>query len=83
MNKSFAKVVKMAREIFPSSFECDCGHRSHFFENTIREIKRLSTKKRQYLLDSEAEEHTIVFYQGQMVEIICPKTKEKVATNEA
>jgi hypothetical protein len=25
----------MPKEIFPSSFECDCGHQSDFFENTV------------------------------------------------
>jgi len=75
----------MAREIYPSSYECDCGHRSHFFERTVKEIKKLSLKKRQLLADSEAEEHAIVFYRGQMVEIICPKVeaKELGSTDEA
>jgi hypothetical protein len=67
----------MAREIFPSSYECDCGHRSHFFENTEEEIKKLSMKKQQVLADSEVEEHKIVFYGGQAVEIICPKSSAK------
>jgi hypothetical protein len=35
----------MPKEIFPSSYECDCGHQSHFFENTIKEAKALSHKK--------------------------------------
>jgi hypothetical protein len=35
----------MPKEIFPSSYECDCGHQSHFFENTIREAKAMSHKK--------------------------------------
>jgi hypothetical protein len=35
----------MPKEIYPSSYECDCGHQSHFFENTIREIKAMSRKK--------------------------------------
>ncbi|MBI2955303.1 MAG: orotate phosphoribosyltransferase [Chloroflexi bacterium] len=68
----------MPKEIVPSSYECECGHQSHFFENTIREAKSSSFKKRIYLLDSEREEHTIVFHQGQMVDIICPKTKGDV-----
>jgi hypothetical protein len=65
----------MPREIFPSSYQCDCGHQSDFFENTIREVKAESFKKRIYLSDSEREEHTIVFYKGEMVEILCPKKK--------
>ena len=41
----------MPKEIFPSSYECDCGHQSHFFENTIREMKAMSRKKKVRLLD--------------------------------
>ena len=62
----------MPREIFPSSYLCDCGHQSDFFENTIREIKAMSRKKKMYLGDSGFPEHTIVFYKGEMIEIICP-----------
>ena len=35
----------------------------------------MSFKKKIYLGDSEQEEHTIVFYKGKMVDIICPKAK--------
>ncbi len=49
---------------------------SHF-ENTIKGIKKPSMKKRQILADSEVEEHKIVFYRGQMIEIICPKEATK------
>src|SRR6266568_1491896 len=62
----------MPKEIFPSSFECDCGHQSDFFENTVREMKAMSQKKKVYLADSAPEEHTIVFYKGKMVAIQCP-----------
>jgi hypothetical protein len=70
----------MPREIFPSSYECDCGHKSHFFENTIKEMKAMSKRKnkRLRLNDSEADQHVIVFYQGEMEEIICPKRTEEV-----
>ena len=64
----------MAKELFPSSFECDCDHESHFFENTVREMKKMSEKKRVLLRDSDSkEEHTIVFYKGNAIEVICPK----------
>ena len=43
----------MPKEIFPSSYECDCGHQSHFFENTIREMKALSRRKEARLVDSD------------------------------
>ncbi len=65
----------MPKEIFPSSYECDCGHRSEFSENTIRGIKAMSRKKKVRLLDSATDEHIIVFYKGEMVNIICPKQK--------
>ena len=63
----------MPKEIFPSSFECDCGHESDFSERTVRDMKAMSHKKKVYLADSTPEEHTIVFYRGKMVEIQCPK----------
>ena len=63
----------MPKELFPSSYLCDCGHQSDFFEHTIREAKAMSQKKKVYLADSAPEEHTIVFYRGKMVAIQCPK----------
>jgi hypothetical protein len=68
------KEGKMPKEIYPSSYQCDCGHISHFSENTIREIRQRSHKRKMYLADSELEEHTIVFYKGEMIDILCPKT---------
>ena len=70
----------MPKEIFPSSYLCDCGHQSDFFENTIREAKAMSQKKKVYLADSAPEEHTIVFYRGRMVDIQCPKQPQSHAT---
>lgn len=64
----------MPKEIDFSSYECDCGHHSHFFANTIKEAKAMSQKRTIRLGDSEADEHTIVFKHGTMVEILCPKT---------
>lgn len=61
----------MPREIYPSSYECDCGHQSHFFENTIREAKALSLKKKVLLRDSARQEHIIVFSKGKMIDVIC------------
>src|SRR5918999_4906965 len=63
----------MSKEIFPSSYECACGHQSHFFENTVKAMKAMSQKKRVRLADAASEEHIIVFDQGGMVEIICRK----------
>src|SRR5256886_6052731 len=72
----------MPKEIFPSSFACDCGHQSDFFENTVREMKAMSQKKKVYLADAAPEEHTIVFYRGKLVEIQCPKQSQSHATKK-
>ncbi|MCB1100340.1 MAG: hypothetical protein KDN22_32540 [Verrucomicrobiae bacterium] len=62
----------MADCIFPSSYRCDCGHESHFFENTIRELEQKSRRKPQLLGDSENPEHHIEFDHGRAVAMICP-----------
>lgn len=43
-----------------------------FFENTVREIKAMSHKKRVRLGDAAPDEYFVVFYKGKMVDIICP-----------
>lgn len=63
----------MAKQLFPSSFECNCGHESDFFEGTVREMKKMSKRKKIRLSDGENNKHTIVFYKGNAVEIICPQ----------
>lgn len=70
----------MPKEIFPSSFECDCGYQAHFFESTVEEMKAMSLRsnKKVYLGDSAPGHHTIVFYQGKMVEILCPGKSKRV-----
>src|SRR5438105_12191270 len=73
----------MPKEIFPSSFECDCGHQSDFSERTVRELKAMSQKKKVYPADSEPEEHTIVFYRGKLVEIQCPKQAQSPKTKQS
>jgi hypothetical protein len=73
----------MPKEIFPSSYLCDCGHQSDFFENTIREAKAMSQKKKVYLADSAPEEHTIVFYRGKMVAIQCPQPAQSPKTKQS
>ena len=60
----------MAIKIIPSSFECDCGNESHFGENTIRSMEKMSKRKRVTLGDDH--NHSIVFYQEEAIEIICP-----------
>jgi hypothetical protein len=73
----------MAKEIFPSSFACDCGHQFHFSERTVRELKAMSQKKKVYLGDAAPEEHIIVFYRGKMVEIQCPKQPQSQGTQHS
>ena len=63
----------MPKEIFPSSFACDCGHQSDFAERIVRDMRAMSQQKKVYLRDAAPEEHTIVFYRGKLVEIQCPK----------
>jgi hypothetical protein len=72
----------MARRLFPSSFTCDCGHQSHFFENTVREVEAYTIRRRKpnYLLDSESEEHAIVFENGRATVVICPKLGRCIIT---
>ncbi len=55
-----------AKEVFPSSFECDCDNESHLFKNTVRNMKRMSKKKRVRLGDDY--KHTIVFYKGEAID---------------
>ena len=38
----------------------------------FKEMKRRSWERKVYLGDSSLNEHTIVFYRGEMVQIICP-----------
>ncbi len=63
----------MAKELFPSSYECDCGHKSHFFERTVKEMKRMSKKEKVRLADSEKKQHTIIFQNGKAIQIECPE----------
>ena len=72
----------MPKEIFPSSYLCDCGHQSDFFENTIREIKAMSRRKKVRLGDSDIPEHAIVFYKGEMIDIICPHQQAEGGEDE-
>ena len=64
----------MPKELFPSFYECDCGHISHFFENIIRATKEASQPREIHLYDGATvdQDHIIVFSGGKMVDIICP-----------
>src|SRR5215813_4962724 len=72
----------MPKEIFPSSFQCDCGHRSDFAERIVRDLRAMSQQKKVYLRDAASEEHTIVFYRGKLVEIQCPKQMQSHETKK-
>jgi hypothetical protein len=64
----------MPKELYPSSYECDCGYIAHFFENTVKEVKKLSQAKRQWLADgTETEKHIVVFENGSMTMMLCPR----------
>ena len=69
------EVKFVATQLIPSSFECDCGHQSHFCVSTVMEMERDSDRRRKviHLLDSEKEEHAIEFSNGRATAVICPK----------
>ena len=67
----------MAKEIYPSSYVCDCGQESHHFERTIRDLKKMSLKEPQVLIADDGE-HEIIFEDGEMVAIWCPKTEREM-----
>src|SRR5215471_18091483 len=73
----------MPKEIFPSSFACDCGHQSDFSERIVRDLRAMSQQKKVYLRDAAPEEHTIVFYRGKLVEIQCPKQPQSHETKKS
>jgi hypothetical protein len=66
----------MPKEIYPSSYLCDCGHLAEFSEGTIEEMKADSMRRRQVIADGGGkDEHKVVFEGGEMVDVICPKRK--------
>ena len=60
--------------IIPSSYQCACGHQSHFSENTVKEAKEHSkkSKKKLRLGDSETNEHWVVYEKGYCTGVECP-----------
>ena len=65
----------MPKEIFPSSYVCDCGFTSHHSENTIRELKHKSLKTKQCLIADDGI-HEIIFERGAMVNVNCPEQEK-------
>lgn len=70
----------MPQVIDPSSYICDCGNQSDFSEGTIWEMKKMSRRKRVRLGDHA--NHTIVFYEGKEIEMICPNHKTTYTFDE-
>ena len=73
---------RMAVHLIPSSYRCDCGHESHFCENTVGELRAKSRRKKQLLADSDREvEHTIEFSDGEAVAVLCPRLGRRKITS--
>jgi hypothetical protein len=70
----------MPKEIDISSYECDCGHQSLFGIDSVWELKDMSHADRVMLCDSASDEHTVVFYGGKMVDILCPHRDQRLAS---
>ncbi|MGA2824153.1 MAG: hypothetical protein ABSE72_11575 [Bacteroidales bacterium] len=68
----------MPKEIFPSSVVCDCGQECHFFERTIRELKKMSIRKKGQVLIADDGEHEIIFENGEFVAMYCPKEQKEI-----
>jgi hypothetical protein len=62
----------MPRLIYPSSYECDCGHTLNFCEGTIWEMQKVSLRKRSGIGEG-SDRHTVIFDKGDWVAIYCPK----------
>ena len=71
----------MPKEIYPSSYLCDCGYQSDFFENTVKEMKQASLKMTQRI-GSDDGKHLIVFKGGEMTAIWCPKVGKEIPSNK-
>lgn len=74
----------MPTEIFPSSFKCDCGHQSDFFERTVREMRADSRnrKKEICLADDGKPSHLIYFLAGEVTAIYCPVMQKRLVLRE-
>ena len=62
----------MPKEIYPSSYVCDCGYRCEFSENTINELKAASIKRKQALIADDGL-HEVIFDHGGMIAVYCPR----------
>ena len=71
----------MPKEIFPSSYKCDCGYQSDHFERTIADLKKLSKRNPQRLWSDDGK-HNITFDKGKMVSMWCPKAGKELSANK-
>jgi hypothetical protein len=74
--------MTMAKQIDVSSFECDCGHQLHFFENTIREMMANSYRRPEGIGEGD-DKHAAIFFKGEFVAIYCPKLKAEIPATSA
>ena len=66
----------MQKEIYPSSYVCDCGYQCDFSESTVREVKAASMKRKQELIADDGL-HGVILDRGEIVAMYCPrKSKE-------
>jgi len=70
----------MPRELFPSSYRCDCGYQSDHFESTVAELKRASLRTPQRL-GSDDGGHIVVFNRGEMTAMWCPSVGKDIPIN--
>ena len=67
----------MPREIDGCSYVCDCGYQLDFCENTIREMKEGTRRKRGGISEGE-DNHAAFFHRGRFVAMYCPKVKGEI-----
>ena len=67
----------MPKELYPSSYLCDCGYEADFFESTVREMNQASIRRPQRL-GADDEEHVIVFERGEFTAMWCPKVEKDI-----
>jgi len=66
----------MPKEIYPSSYVCDCGYQCDFSENTVNEIRVASMKRKQALIADDGL-HEVIFDHGGMIALYCPRTNTR------
>jgi hypothetical protein len=62
----------MPKEIYPSSYICDCGYQCDFSESTVKEVRAASMKRRQELIADDGQ-HGVTLDHGKMVSLYCPR----------